>query len=78
MNLIAITGAGALRGIAFLILHSVSEPNIPMPSNWISYEAYAPDPIVFDTSRNGNPVGNGATCDCMAIYISMQEMPKKP
>jgi hypothetical protein len=64
MNLMAITGPGALSGIAFLILRAVSESSIARPSEQVSYEAYAPEPIVFDTSRNGSSVGNGATCDC--------------
>lgn len=34
------------------------------------YHAYAPDPIVFDTIRNGTLTGSGASCECGTPLIS--------
>ena len=30
----------------------------------ITHDAYAPDPIVLETSRKGRLLGSGAACDC--------------
>jgi len=50
----------------------------------IMYHAYAPEPIVLDTSLKGTWVGNGASCECgiEAVMIStlshMHSEPNRP
>jgi len=40
------------------------------------YHAYAPEPIVLDTSLKGTWVGNGASCECgiEAVMISTPKL----
>lgn len=35
-----------------------------IPRTSLMYHAYAPEPIVLETSLNGTWVGNGASCEC--------------
>jgi hypothetical protein len=44
------------------------------------YHAYAPEPIVLDTSLKGTWVGNGASCECgiEVVMISTHVMHSGP
>ena len=35
----------------------------------IKYHAYAPEPMVLDTSLNGTCVGSGASCECGNVGV---------
>jgi len=37
-----------------------------------AYEAYAPEPMVLETSRKGRLVGRGATWDC-GLWLAWSE-----
>lgn len=67
MNLTAITGAGAFNGIALRILvDGESQPPFSCCCEYVPpYDAYAPEPMVFDTSRKGRVDGRGTACDCI-------------
>lgn len=59
MNLTANTGVGVARGAAFLMLHAVSQEEGLMEQG--IYQAYAPDPMVFEMIRKGTWVGRGSS-----------------
>lgn len=42
----------------------------------VEYDAYAPEPIVFETSLNGRSRGKGATWDCL-LRLAKSEQGKK-
>ena len=76
MNLTANTGPAALSGAPFLMLPTTVS-NFEQEANrrMLSYQAYAPDPMVFETILNGNCTGNGASCEC-GISRPIANMPR--
>jgi hypothetical protein len=79
MNLTAKTGLSVWSGAAFLMLDFLRQPvrraRRASVRTSIMYHAYAPEPIVLDTSLNGTCVGNGASCECgiEAVMIATPE-----